>query len=92
MSRDDNFNKVIAEAYKDDTFGTKCEFIAHGFMDFLMNLTGASEGELSSSVEEDHMVVQDGELLHTRQYRARVVVKGPNGEAWALLVPASPDH
>lgn len=92
MSRDSNFSKVVDEAYGDDEFAKKCEHVVHGFMHFLTEVTGAESGELTSTVQRDHTTVVDGDFVHTRQYRARVVVKGPNGEEWSLQVAATPDR
>jgi hypothetical protein len=94
MSRDENFRKVIDEAYKGDDFGQRCEHLVHGIMGFLTELLGADKGTLRSNIQEDHVMVVNGdkgwEFKRTRQYRGHVVVKGPNGEEWVLQVAITP--
>lgn len=92
MGRDGNFRDVIGEAYEGDEFGKKCEHVVHGFMDFLTQLTGAETGELTSRVQEGVTRVVEGEFHTTREYRASVTVRGPNGEEWVLRVAATPDR
>jgi len=86
MGREENFAEVMEVAHGDDTWAKQVDAIVHGFMDFIIQCTGASEGELTSDVRPDHVGVKDGDFVKGRQYRARVVVKGANGEEWVLQV------
>jgi len=81
MSRDENFDKVIGKAYAGDPFGKQCEYVVHGFMDFISTLLMANSGKLESSIQGKG---------DKRQYTAQVKVVGKHGEEWELQVTATP--
>jgi hypothetical protein len=86
MGREENFRHVMDHVHGDDEWAKQVDAIVHGFMDFIIQCTGATEGELTSDVRRDHVGVKDGDFVEGKQYRARVVVKGANGEEWVLQV------